>query len=112
MGLPACVSTKLSPTYQRRRPEETFLYKTVQENWKSFEANWQSDFNRAALPKYVGKGFEDYLKCGILAHGFLRVRCEAHGRNRRSLGGSCDPGSAGQAVSFEHADAHALLVVF
>ncbi len=28
------------------------------------------------LPGYVQREFEDYLKCGRLEHGFLRVRCE------------------------------------
>jgi len=28
------------------------------------------------LPGYVQREFEDYLKCGRLGHGFLRVRCE------------------------------------
>jgi Transposase zinc-binding domain len=28
------------------------------------------------LPGYVQQEFEDYLKCGRLEHGFLRVRCE------------------------------------
>ena len=28
------------------------------------------------LPKYVQNEFEEYLKCGILSHGFLRVCCE------------------------------------
>ncbi len=28
------------------------------------------------LPSYVVRKFEDYLKCGRLEHGFLRVRCE------------------------------------
>ena len=27
------------------------------------------------LPDYVQREFEDYLACGRLAHGFLRVRC-------------------------------------
>jgi len=76
MGLPA-LATKLNSSYERRRPEATLLYKTIQQNWKTFEANWQSDFNRAPLPKYVVKEFEEYLKCGILAHGFLRVKCES-----------------------------------
>ena len=30
-----------------------------------------------ALPAYVEKEFEAYLKCGRLEHGFLRVRCES-----------------------------------
>ena len=29
------------------------------------------------LPGYVQREFEDYLKCGRLDHGFLRVRCES-----------------------------------
>jgi hypothetical protein len=28
------------------------------------------------LPGYVEREFEDYLKCGRLEHGFLRVRCD------------------------------------
>jgi len=28
------------------------------------------------LPGYVQREFEDYLKCGRLEHGFLRVRCD------------------------------------
>ena len=30
-----------------------------------------------ALPGYVEQAFEDYLKCGRLEEGFLRVRCES-----------------------------------
>ena len=29
------------------------------------------------LPDYVHREFEDYLKCGRLEHGYLRVRCES-----------------------------------
>ncbi len=29
------------------------------------------------LPGYVVREFEEYLKCGRLEHGFLRVRCES-----------------------------------
>jgi hypothetical protein len=27
------------------------------------------------LPRIVRQEFEDYLKCGLLEHGFLRVKC-------------------------------------
>ena len=30
-----------------------------------------------SLPRYVVGEFEDYLECGRLEHGFLRVRCES-----------------------------------
>jgi hypothetical protein len=29
------------------------------------------------LPKYVRAEFEEYLKCGCLEHGFLRVKYES-----------------------------------
>ena len=29
------------------------------------------------LPKFVRQDFEDYLKCGLLEHGFLRVKCDS-----------------------------------
>lgn len=62
-------------TYERRKPEETTLYKLVQENWRTFEAQVVRDTGYA-LPDFVVKEFEEYLRCGILAHGFLRAQCE------------------------------------
>jgi len=49
------------------------------------------------VPGYVQQEFEDYLKCGRLEHGFLRVRCEschaehlvAFSRKRRGFCLSC-----------------------
>ncbi|RKH67799.1 transposase zinc-binding domain-containing protein [Corallococcus llansteffanensis] len=29
------------------------------------------------LPQYVERDFARYLECGVLAHGFARVRCES-----------------------------------
>ena len=34
------------------------------------------DAQGRALPTFVQRKFEDYLKCGRPEHGFLRVRCE------------------------------------
>jgi hypothetical protein len=28
------------------------------------------------LPQFVRREFEDYLQCGLLEHGFLRVKCD------------------------------------
>ena len=57
--------------YQRRKPEETVLYKIVSENWESFLAQ----LSDRHLPQHVIKEFAAYLECGILAYGFLRVAC-------------------------------------
>ena len=61
--------------YHRHRPEESTLYKLVQENWLTFQRQVELETGRT-LPEFVTKEFEEYLRCGILAHGFLRLRCE------------------------------------
>jgi len=62
------------PTYQRHCPEDTVLYKIVQENLETFLSVVQREWEKP-LPDFVEKEFRDYLKCGILAHGFLRNQC-------------------------------------
>ena len=59
----------------RHRPETTLLYQVVQEYWPEFQAELASHGKQ--LPAYVTKEFDEYLKCGRLEHGFLRVRCES-----------------------------------
>ena len=60
--------------YVRHRPETTLLYQIIQEYWPEFQAELASHGKQ--LPVYVTKEFDEYLKCGRLEHGFLRVRCE------------------------------------
>jgi hypothetical protein len=61
--------------YVRHRPETTLLYQIVQEYWPEFQAELAN--HGKYLPTYVTKEFDEYLKCGRLEHGFLRVRCES-----------------------------------
>jgi len=61
--------------YQRHRPEQTLLYRIVDEYYPAFTAHLAAQGR--ALPDYVHREFEDYLKCGRLEHGFLRARCES-----------------------------------
>ena len=58
--------------YQRHEPENTTLYKLIQVNWLSFQQQVEHDLGYP-LPDFVNKEFESYLRCGILAHGFLRA---------------------------------------
>ena len=60
--------------YERHRPEQTLLYQLVEQYYPAFVA--QLAAQGAELPEYVQREFEDYLKCGRLEHGFLRVRCD------------------------------------
>ena len=54
-------------------PEQTLLYQVVEEYHPAFEA--QRAAEGKGLPDYVQREFEDYIKCGRLESGFLRVRC-------------------------------------
>ena len=60
--------------YELRRPEETILYRLVQEHIETFLAQVEAE-SGAALPEFVKAEFDAFLQCGILAHGFLRLRC-------------------------------------
>jgi ribosomal protein S27E len=61
--------------YQRHRPEQTLLYRIVDEYYPAFTAHLAEQGSE--LPGYVQREFEDYLNCARLDHGFLRVRCES-----------------------------------
>ena len=63
------------PAYARHRPEETQLYRLVEQHYPAFVAHLCEQGK--ALPAYVEHEFEAYLKCGRLEQGFLRVRCES-----------------------------------
>ena len=60
--------------YERRRPEESVLYRLVQEHAESFFAHVEAETG-ASLPEFIKEEFDAFLECGILAHGFLRLRC-------------------------------------
>jgi len=72
--------------YVRHRPETTLLYQIVHEYWPEFQAELASHGKH--LPAYVTKEFDEYLKCGILEHGFLRVKCE-YCHDERAVAFSC-----------------------
>jgi hypothetical protein len=60
--------------YARHRPETTLLYQLVDEYYPAFAD--QMAARGTPLPEYVQREFEDYLQCGRLEHGFLRVHCK------------------------------------
>jgi len=61
--------------YRRHRPEETLLYRLVEEYYPPF-ADLLAARGRP-LPEYVRREFDEYLKCGRLEYGFLRIQCRA-----------------------------------
>src|SRR5215813_7368482 len=81
-------------TYTPRDPSHTVLYTVIAEHLETFLASLNDDPNATGLPAYVQQEFYDYLRCGILAHGFLRrVRGGVLPRWRRISSSRSSPGS-------------------
>jgi hypothetical protein len=66
--------------YQPRRSEETVLYRVVAENLEFFLARQQE--RGRVVPGFVGNDLRNFLDCGILERGFIRVHCDACGVDR------------------------------
>ncbi len=62
------LTAPLPDSYRRREPERTALWRAVQENLEAFLA-------ASEVPGFVARALRLYLDCGIIAKGFLRVRC-------------------------------------
>jgi hypothetical protein len=60
-------ATNLIPHYERHRSEQTLLYQLVERYYPQFVDLRESQGR--ALPSYVQRTFEEYLKCGRLEHG-------------------------------------------
>jgi hypothetical protein len=56
--------------YERHRPEQTTLYRLVQQHAASFIAHTEASTG-SELPRFIKDEFEAFLQCGILAHGFV-----------------------------------------
>ena len=53
--------------YQRHKPEETDLYKIIEQTLPSFQSYlFNADIS---LPALVQDEFRSYLRCGMLRHG-------------------------------------------
>jgi hypothetical protein len=67
--------------YERHRREQTTLYRLVQQHAATFFAQAEAEAG-ADLPQFVKDEFDAFLECGILAHGFLRLRCSDCGHDK------------------------------
>ena len=66
--------------YQRRRPEKTLWYRTVQTHFETWLALTGGPCDESA-PAYIEQAFRRYLDCGILAKGFARAHCDECGHD-------------------------------
>jgi ribosomal protein S27E len=58
---------------KRHRPETTLLYQLVERYYPDFKETLSEQGKH--LPTFVEREFDDFLRCGRLEHGFLRVDC-------------------------------------
>jgi len=63
-------------TYEPRDPSHTVLYTVIADPLETFLASLDADPDATGLPAYVEREFYAYWRCGILAHGFLRLGCD------------------------------------
>jgi hypothetical protein len=64
--------------YQRRLPEHSLWYRTVQAHFEIWLALAVGS-DGSAPPAYVEQASRRYLECDILSHGFARAHCAACG---------------------------------
>ena len=67
----------ISPAYQPRKPQESQYYQCVEDNFETLEQVYDERFasKYGFFRPYVKQVIYRYLDCGILHHGFARVRC-------------------------------------
>ena len=81
--------------YRPRNPEENPLYGVVSRYLETYLAKQRE--RERPVPRFVERELRAFLDCGVLAKGFLRVHCDACGKDRvvafsckgRSLCSSC-----------------------
>ena len=59
--------------YRPRDPRQTLLYRVIEAHFKSFVRDREAEGR--FLPAHVKREFESFLGCGILANGFMRLKC-------------------------------------
>ena len=76
--------------YRRRSPEASPLYQIVYHARDDLQFQWESRFQHqyGCLRDEVVKTFDEYLNCGILAHGAARVYCDGS-KHSLLIGFSC-----------------------
>jgi hypothetical protein len=66
---------------ERHRPEQSTPYRQVQQHAASFIAHTEASTG-AEPPRFIKDEFDAFLGCGIVAHGFLRLRCGECGHDK------------------------------
>jgi hypothetical protein len=65
----------MTGVYVPRSPTTGVLYGVVRAHWSDFAATVRERTDGVGLPAFVVAEFRKFLRCGVLAHGFARIRC-------------------------------------
>jgi len=60
-----------------RDPTATTLHRVLREHLATFLARAEDGADARGLPRFVRDELTAYLQCGVLAHGFARLQCDA-----------------------------------
>jgi hypothetical protein len=71
-----------STAYEPRSPAQGVLYHIVHDHFETFRAQATSVRDGEGLPRFVEHEFRGFLRCGWLAGGFARLRCDHCGLDR------------------------------
>ena len=73
-----------SRSYEPRSPAQGVLYQVVRDHFETFRAASVRAGGGEGLPRFIKEEFEGFLRCGWLAGGFARFRCDGCGLDRLS----------------------------
>ena len=65
----------MAAIYVPRSPTTSVLYGVVHANLAALVAAADAETDGSGLPGFVVNEFRKFLRCGIVSHGFARVRC-------------------------------------
>jgi putative transposase/transposase-like zinc-binding protein len=61
--------------YRPRHAEASVLHAVIRQHLDEFLRAAADRADGAGLPEFIAREFREFLTCGVLAHGFARVRC-------------------------------------
>lgn len=89
LAMGATADTAESFVYKRHVPERTLAYQTAARSLESWIAERVADDKRTPLPEFVLKDMRAFLRCGVVAYGFIYVSCPSCPDTDLVVGLSC-----------------------
>ena len=71
-----------SARYEPRSPAQSVLYQIVRDHLETFRGQAARVCDGERLPRFIEDEFEGFLRCGWLAGGCARFRCDGCGLDR------------------------------